>query len=233
MPSERPPVTALQLVGTGAFLLALPAGMLAVGGDVRWVRGWLFGAWYVALCATCIGWLRRKDPALLAERYRAPGTGGQSGWDRAVVVGLGLGFFAWLVVMPLDVRRCRWTPPSPLWATAAGAFLLALSFFFFFRSFVDNTYLSPLVRIQRERTQRVVSTGVYGFVRHPMYLGATLMFVGGSVFLGSACGLVVGLGLAALLVFRIVGEERLLATELEGYDQYRQRVRYRLVPGIW
>ena len=162
MPSERPPVTALQLVGTGAFLLALPAGMLAVGGDVRWVRGWLFGAWYVALCATCIGWLRRKDPALLAERYRAPGTGGQSGWDRAVVVGLGLGFFAWLVVMPLDrVRRSagrrRRRSGPPLQARSCWRFRSS------FLSFVRRQHASLAARTHPARAN--AACGVDGSLR--------------------------------------------------------------------
>jgi protein-S-isoprenylcysteine O-methyltransferase Ste14 len=107
------------------------------------------------------------------------------------------------------------------------------SFFLFFRSFTDNTYLSPLVRIQAERKQRVVSTGVYGFVRHPMYLGAVLTFVGVPLLLGSVCGIAVGGGLSVLLAARILGEEQMLVKELEGYDEYRERVRYRLVPGLW
>jgi protein-S-isoprenylcysteine O-methyltransferase Ste14 len=79
----------------------------------------------------------------------------------------------------------------------------------------------------------VVSTGVYGFVRHPMYLGAVLMFVGTPLLLGSAAGLLLGAAMTLLLAFRIAGEERALADELEGYAEYRQKVRYRLLPFIW
>jgi protein-S-isoprenylcysteine O-methyltransferase Ste14 len=89
------------------------------------------------------------------------------------------------------------------------------------------------VRIQTERKQQVVSTGVYGFVRHPMYLGALLMFAGTPLLLGSAVGLALAAGMALLLAFRIVGEERVLADELEGYSDYRKRVRFRLLPFIW
>ena len=91
------------------------------------------------------------------------------------------------------------------------------SAFLFFRSFHDNTFVSPLVRVQSERKQRVISTGVYGVVRHPMYLGALLMFVGTPLLLASAIGFGVGVALTLLLAFRIVGEERLLADELEGW----------------
>lgn len=132
-----------------------------------------------------------------------------------------------------DARRFGWTPHLPRWLEAVGGVLLVGAAFFFFRAFKDNPFLSPLVRIQTERKQQVVSTGVYGFVRHPMYLGATLMFIGGPLLLGSAWGLLVGASLVLLLMIRIRGEETLLACELEGYDAYRKKVRYRLFPGIW
>jgi protein-S-isoprenylcysteine O-methyltransferase Ste14 len=226
------PVSPGKLVATALMLLAWPGLLLVLGGDARWLEGWLFAIWFVALFSTVIGWLYRKNPALLAERYRKSG-GGQRAWDRVVVPALFLGFVAWLVTMPLDVRRFHWTHGWPLAAHATGGALLLPSFFLFFRSFTDNTFLSPLVRIQTERKQRVVSTGVYGFVRHPMYLGAVLMFVGVPLLLGSMCGVAIGGGLSLLLAARIVGEERMLVKELEGYDAYRAKVKYRLLPGAW
>jgi protein-S-isoprenylcysteine O-methyltransferase Ste14 len=144
-----------------------------------------------------------------------------------------VGFVAWIAVPPLDARRFGWTPRLPVWLEACGGALLLGAAFFLFRSFTDNTFLSPLVRIQSKRHQQVVSTGVYGVVRHPMYLGASLMFIGGPILLGSLFGLLVGLGLVLLLVVRIHVEENVLARELGGYDAYRRRVRYRLLPGVW
>ena len=228
-----PAVSRSKLVATAAYLVAWPILQLWLSSDWRWVEGWLFGLWFVALCAGCIAWLYRKDPALLAERYRKPGSGGQSRADELIVYGLLLGFVAWIVVPPLDARRFGWTPRLPTWVEAGGALLLLGAAFFLFRSFSDNPFLSPLVRIQPERRQQVVSTGVYGLVRHPMYLGACLMFVGGPLLLGSAWGVLLGLGLVLLLMLRIVGEEKLLARELEGYEAYRRKVRYRLVPRVW
>jgi protein-S-isoprenylcysteine O-methyltransferase Ste14 len=111
--------------------------------------------------------------------------------------------------------------------------MLAGSFFLFFRSYTDNTFLSPLVRVQKERGQYVVSTGVYGFVRHPMYLGAILMLLGAPLMLGSCFGILAALAFTLLLAARIKGEEAMLVRELEGYDDYMLRVRYRLIPGIW
>ena len=227
------PVSPLRLAGAAAYVAAWPALMFVLAGDVRWLEGWLFAAWYLGLCATVITWLYVKDPALLAERYRRPGSGGQQGRDQAVVYAIVVGFAAWIVLMPLDARRFGWTPHLPVGAKGAGGALLIASAFLLFRSFHDNTFLSPLVRVQAERQQRVVSTGVYGFVRHPMYLGAALMFVGTPLLLGSALGLAFGAAMILLLAFRIVGEERVLAGELEGYAEYRRNVRYRLLPLVW
>jgi protein-S-isoprenylcysteine O-methyltransferase Ste14 len=233
MDASKSAVSPLKLAATGLYLLTWPALQLWLSGDWRWVQGWIFGAWFVALCTTCIIWLYRRDPALLAERYRRPGTGGQSRADRFTVYGLALGFLLWIATPPLDARRFGWSPRFPAWLEIAGGLLLVASAFFFFRTFADNSFASPLVRIQRERKQQVVTTGVYGLVRHPMYLGASLMFVGGPLLLGSIAGLVVGAALIVLLAFRIVAEEKLLVRELDGYAAYREKVRYRLLPRIW
>jgi len=127
----------------------------------------------------------------------------------------------------------RWTPRLSRWSEVFGGILLLGGSFPFFRAFTDNTYLSQLVRIQTERGQSVVDTGVYGFVRHPMYLGASLVFVGAPLLLGSVCGLLVGLAAVGLLILRIFGEETLLTRDLEGCRAYREKVRYRLIPHVW
>jgi protein-S-isoprenylcysteine O-methyltransferase Ste14 len=144
-----------------------------------------------------------------------------------------IGFTVWILIMPLDAKRFGWSPLFPLWLNTLGGAGMVGSFFLFFRSFTDNTFLSPLVRIQEERRQKVVSTGVYGFVRHPMYLGAILMFLGVPLLLGSVWGALAGLALTLLLAGRITGEEKMLVRDLEGYREYTRNVRYRLVPGLW
>ena len=129
--------------------------------------------------------------------------------------------------------RFDWSPPFPIFIEIVGFIILLGSFYLFFRSYVDNIYLSPLVRVQEDRRQQVVSTGVYGFVRHPMYLGGILMFLGAPLLMGSIIGILVGLVMTALLMVRIVGEEALLTRDLAGYKEYKQKVRYRLFPYIW
>ena len=215
------------------YVLVFPALLLILSGDFTWAEGWIFSLWFLSLCYTTILYLNRKDPALLEERYRQPGTGNQEDWDRYVVYGLLVGFIIWFFIMPLDAKRFGWSPVFPLWLKFFGGAGLAGSFFLFFRSYTDNTFLSPLVRIQKDRKQQVMSAGVYGFVRHPMYLGAILMFFGTPLVLGSWYGVPAGLALTVLLMARILGEEKLLSRELEGYREYTQKVRYWLFPGIW
>ncbi|MFA5032235.1 MAG: isoprenylcysteine carboxylmethyltransferase family protein [bacterium] len=215
------------------YILIFPALLLWIAGDWLWVEGWIFNIWFIVLCFTTIIYLYRKDPALLEERYKQPGTGNQKGWDKYVVYGIIIGFIGWIAVMPLDARRYGWTTYFPLWVKVLGGIALAGSFFFFFRSYADNTFLSALVRIQKERKQKVVSTGVYGFVRHPMYLGGILLFIGTPMLLGSKYGILLGVMVTFLLAGRITGEEKMLVDELEGYAEYRKKVKYRLMRGIW
>lgn len=215
------------------YILMFPAVLLFLSGDWFWVEGWIFSIWFVVLCFTTIIYLYSKDPALLAERYRKPGTANQKSWDKYVVYGLVVGFITWIAIMPLDAKRYGWTTCFPVWLKVLGGIALIFSFFFFYRSYVDNTFLSPLVRIQTERKQQVISTGVYGFVRHPMYLGGILLFIGTPVLLGSLYGVIIGLVLLFLLGGRIIGEEKMLVNELEGYADYKKKVKYRLLPFVW
>lgn len=233
MAAENISLTLGKIIFTLIYILIFPALLLLLSGDWLWAEGWIFSIWFTALCFTTIIHLYLQDPALLAERYKKPGTGNQKGWDRYVVYGLLIGFIAWIVIMPLDAKRYGWTVGFPLWIKVVGVIELLCSFFFFYRSYSDNTFVSPLVRIQTERKQQVVSTGVYGFVRHPMYLGGILLFIGTPMLLGSVYGLIIGLAMLFLLMGRIIGEEKMLVDELAGYADYQKKVKYRLLPFIW
>ena len=205
----------LQVLGSSLFILLFPVLIILLSGDLTWLAGWIFSLWFLLLCYSTIYYLYRKDPALLEERYKKPGTGNEEGWDKYVVTGLVIGFTSWIIIMPLDAKRYGWSPTFPWWLQVLGAITLAGSYYLFFRSYADNTFLSPLVRIQEERKQTVVSTGVYGFVRHPMYLGALLMLIGTPLLLGSIYGVLIGVAITFLLMGRIVGEEKMLSRELE------------------
>jgi len=233
MEPKQNPVKKSKLIRSIVDMTIFLVAFMLLAGDWRWLEGWIFVAWFLALGVGVITYLHYKDPELLAERYKRPGSGNQKQWDRYYLMVLMLLFLSWVVVMPLDARRFHWTHWLSVSIKFAGGAGLIISYFFIFRAFADNTFLSPLVRIQEERKQHVVSTGVYGWVRHPMYLGAALMFICAPVMLGSGYGFVIGLATAASLGVRIVGEEAMLEHELHGYSDYKQKVRFRLIPWVW
>ena len=226
-------LTPAQIIYISVSLVTLPALILILSGDWLWIEGWIFDLWYAVLGVSAVVYLYRNDPALLVERLRKPGSGNQKKWDKYFTYVLLTVFMAWILVIPLDAKRYGWTGGLPLWVKVLGGALLLPSFFLSYRSYSDNPFASPFVRIQKERQQRVISTGVYGFVRHPMYLGGALMFIGAPLLLGSIYGLVIGSVVSLLLALRIIGEERMLVQELEGYNDYKEKVRYRLIPFVW
>jgi protein-S-isoprenylcysteine O-methyltransferase Ste14 len=177
-------------------------------------------------------WLLRFNPDLLAERISGIGKPDQKTWDKVLLAITAVIFCTWLALMGLDAVRFHWSH-MPLWLQVIGALLLLCSFYVFYLTFRENPYLSPAVRIQRERAQRVVSTGPYGYVRHPMYAGFILFAFGTALLLGSWYGVAGALLLIGIVARRAVLEERVLREELEGYCAYMARVRYRFVPRLW
>lgn len=221
------------LVNLFFSLIAFPIIILLLAGDWRWIEGWLFGLWFSAMVASSMIYMYLKDPALLAERSRRPGTGNQKKWDAYLLSAIYLMAILWVMLMPLDARRFQWSPPFPLWLKALGGLLLAPALYLILRSTIENTFLSTRVRIQSERKQSVITTGVYSIVRHPLYLGCVCLLLGAPLLLGSLYGLIISaIGLITLIV-RILGEEQVLLSELEGYAAYQHKVRYRLIPGVW
>lgn len=209
-----------------ALALFLPAG------SISWWAGWVYLILVFGFAVALTFWLLKFNPDLLAERLTGIGKPDQKSWDKTFLSLLALVFFAWLVLMPLDAVRFRWTH-VPLWIQWAGALLLLAAFYIFYLAFRENSYLSPAVRVQKERGQTVISTGPYRYVRHPLYAGFVLFALGTSLLLGSGYGLFGALLLIAMIAWRAVQEERVLRDELPGYGNYMMRVRYRLIPYLW
>jgi protein-S-isoprenylcysteine O-methyltransferase Ste14 len=208
-----------------AATLFVPAGTL------EWPAGWIFLGLFLAFVVALSVWLLRFDPGLLAERMTGIGKADQKTWDKVLLAFIAVAFFGWLALMGFDARF-GWSR-MPLWLQSIGSFLVLSSFYVFFITFRENTFLSPAVRVQTERAQAVVSTGPYRVVRHPMYAGFVLFALGGALVLGSWYGLLGALLLVAMVAQRAVMEERVLRDELDGYAAYMARVRYRLVPRLW
>jgi protein-S-isoprenylcysteine O-methyltransferase Ste14 len=220
------------IIRTAVWIAVMAVLLFGAAGTVRWPAGWVFLA-EVGGFGLAIGlWLARHDPALLAERMSTFVQPAQKTWDKVfMAVGFVL-WVSWLVLMPLDAVRWRWSQ-VPIWAQVLGAILIALCMYVSYLTFRENSYAAPVVKIATERGHRVVDSGPYAYLRHPMYAGALLFFIGAPLLLGSWCGLAAAPVLAAVLAVRVVLEERTLANELPGYRDYAARVRRRLIPGIW
>jgi protein-S-isoprenylcysteine O-methyltransferase Ste14 len=217
-----------QFVGTFvvfALALFLPAGTLA------WGAGWMFLALFFGFYFAITAWLARHNPALLQERLRLRTTD-QQGWDKVLFPLLLLCSLAWLSFLSLDAARLHWSP-VPTWVQVVGTLILIGSFALLFLTFRENTYLSPVVRIQGERGHRVIDTGPYRYVRHPMYAAILVFVVGTSLLLGSWSGVLVGAVFIVVLARRAVLEERTLLAKLPGYAAYTTEVKYRLIPYVW
>lgn len=130
-------------------------------------------------------------------------------------------------------HRVRGASAFPIWVEALGGLMIAACLVSSGETFRENSYASSVVEVQADRGHKVISTGLYGVVRHPMYAGALLFKLGVPLLLGSAWGLPPAvLGILAI-AWRALGEERLLARELAGYADYMAKVRWRFVPGVW
>jgi protein-S-isoprenylcysteine O-methyltransferase Ste14 len=222
-----------KLVGTLIYLLLFPVILLFLAGDWRWTEGWIFSVIFSIGCYATLLYLYFYDPALLKERYGSPFQEAQKSWDKVLIVVFFLSFMVWFMVMPLDAKRFGWSPTFPLWARIVGAVLLVLGLAILFAALKENTFAAPVVKMQKERGQKVISTGLYGIVRHPMYAGATLLFVSAPLLLGSVYGLAIGFLMIVTIAVRSLGEEAMLKNELEGYREYMNKVRWRLIPFVF
>jgi protein-S-isoprenylcysteine O-methyltransferase Ste14 len=217
-----------QLVYLVLFF-SLPLFLAA--GTIAWLAGWIFLVFFIGFTLVLTLWLFKHNPDLLKERM-SMSNAGQKSWDKLWFGLMFVVFLGWLILMPLDAVRFHWSH-VPAWLQVVGAIALLCSFFLLFLTFRENSYLSAMIRIQDERGQTVVSTGLYHYVRHPMYAGALLLMLGTALLLGSWLGLLVVLPFACIIGIRAVLEERTLRLELQGYDGYMAQVKYRLIPYIW
>ena len=212
-------------------VLAAIMGALLFGcaGTLLYWHAWVYLSLFFALSALITQDLLRRDPALLQRRMKGGPTAEGRPLQRLIMFGASLGFVSLLVVPALDFRY-GWSS-VPVTGVVIGNVLFAVGFGFIGRVYRENTYTSATIEVTAG--QRVIDTGPYAVVRHPMYASALLYLVGTPLALGSYWGF---MGLAVMLpflVWRLLDEERLLVRELPGYAAYQARVRYRLIPGFW
>ena len=206
-----------------ATLLFLPAR------TVSYWQAWIFLAVFGASALAITLYLMRNDPKLLERRVSA-GPIAEKDWSQKIIqTTTAIGFAAILVVSALD-HRFAWTP-SPSYVSLAGEVLVVLGFLIVFLVYKENTFASATIELAPD--QKVISTGPYKLVRHPMYMGAFLLLVGIPFSLGSWWGLFVVALMMPVLIWRLIAEEKFLAKKLPGYMEYQKTVRYRLVPFVW
>jgi protein-S-isoprenylcysteine O-methyltransferase Ste14 len=221
-----------MVVRSVAWLLVMAALLFLPAGTWRWPQAWVLLLELGGFGMVISLWLARHDPGLLRERMGSLVQPGQARWDKIGMVGIGLFWCGWIVVMALDAERFHWSQMAwPL--QALGGVGVALSMYVAFLVFRENSFAAPVVKVQRERGHKVVDTGPYRLVRHPMYAGALFTFLGIPLLLGSWWGVVLSPILMVALAVRAVLEERALEAELDGYGTYKAVVRYRLVPLVW
>ncbi|TIW02244.1 MAG: isoprenylcysteine carboxylmethyltransferase family protein [Mesorhizobium sp.] len=219
------------VVQTFVWFGVMGALMFVSAGTLHWWGAWVYIVVMVGLSLTMGVALARRDPGLMNERLRPPIQKTQTAADKIVLSILLIGIFAWLALMGLDFRF-GWSA-APVWVQAIGMLVLLVGIWICYLTMLENSFAAPVVKIQDERGQKVITTGPYGYVRHPMYAGAILYFAGTALVLGSWWGLALVPVFIVLLAIRTFIEEKTLRTGLRGYDDYAARVRYKLVPMVW
>ena len=214
----------------GAILRALTFLLpFAFAGRLDWWRGWLFVGSLLLIAGVSFAVLRRENPDLVRRRQEwQPDV---KRFDRFVLAATAVGFLGFYAVAGLDARY-GWSQLSAPWVWP-GIGLELLGFVPIYLAVVENPFLERQVRIQTELGHRVITTGPYGVVRHPMYSGLLLLLPGCALVLGSAWGLAPIAMLMATFIVRTALEDGALRRELPGYQEYCTRTRYRLVPGVW
>jgi len=209
-----------------AAWVVLPAFFLLIGGSLGWWEAWAYSAIILVPMTAFVALAARRDPQFIARRsrYREKERPQRRilSWGVPVILGT-------LVVPGLDYRFGWSEPPLAVVVSALGVALAG--YVSILRVFLENRWAGRTV--ETYPGQQVVSTGPYAVVRHPMYAASVVLYLATPVALGSWWALIPALGFVPLFVARIRHEEAVLVRELPGYDEYRQRVRYRLVPFIW
>ena len=216
------------VVQTAGLLIPVILTLISAG-TIHFWQGWLFWVSFLA-SSTAIGiYLMKRDPALLERRMRV-GPQAESRPRQRIIIAIILALFIALAIVPGLDHRFGWSRVPPAIVVIANMLVVG-SFGFFLLVLQENTFAASTVTV--EAGQRVISTGPYAHVRHPMYAGAVVLLFAMPIAMGSLWGLLPAAIAVPVLIARILDEERTLSAELPGYDDYRRAVPYRLIPFIW
>jgi protein-S-isoprenylcysteine O-methyltransferase Ste14 len=213
-------------VGLVFLIVVMGLILFLSAGTIFYWQAWAYLAVSFGASLLTTLYLRRYDPALLARRVSAGPTAEKEKPQAMIVFFTSLGFIALLNVPGLD-NRFGWSAAPPAVAILGEVLVLA-GFYIIFLVYKENTFASARIEIAKD--QRVISTGPYAIVRHPMYGGGLLLMIGTPIALGSYWGLLAFAAMSPFLLWRILAEEQFLSTNLPGYTEYRAKVPWRLIP---
>jgi protein-S-isoprenylcysteine O-methyltransferase Ste14 len=212
------------------FLAVFMALLLFVSaGTIHYPQAWAYLGVFFGASFLITLYLMKKDPALLQRRLNAGPMAEREKTQKIIMFFASVGFIALLIVPALDYRFV-WSR-ALLYAATAGDILTALAFYIIFLVYKENSFTSATIEIAEN--QKVISSGPYAIVRHPMYAGGLLLFIGTPLALGSYWGLLAFAATLPALIWRLLDEEKFLSRNLPGYVEYKASVQYRLIPFIW
>jgi len=226
-------VSPRQWIRLVVVYLLIPLILLICGWDLGWWQAWVYS---LLILTAGIGgriWAEQRHPGLTAERQNIENIQNAKAWDKVLAPLMAVSIsYPMVIVAGLD--HCyNWSPEFPLWLSVIGFILIAFGYASAAWAVIENRFFSSVVRIQTERGHVVCDTGPYRFVRHPGYAGNILPLFGIVLALGSVWTLIPAAMATIIAVIRTVLEDQTLQEELLGYRDYAQRVRYRLIPGIY
>jgi protein-S-isoprenylcysteine O-methyltransferase Ste14 len=231
MPNTKSSKTKTIIKVIAAFIIFI-ALLFGPAGTLNWPEAWIFLILYSLSITLLVIWLKKHDPELLKERVSVQNKEDVKKWDRIIISIFSILFLVLLAVTGLDAARFHWSQ-VPLWIKIFGFLCFVPASILIFLVMKENTYLSEMVRIQEDRGQQVCTTGPYKHIRHPMYIGIITFLLCLPLALGSFYALIPASLAVILFILRTSLEDKTLQKELPGYDEYAEKVRYRLIPGVW
>jgi protein-S-isoprenylcysteine O-methyltransferase Ste14 len=211
------------------LLIGMATSLFLPAWSIYYWQAWMFLAVFSISVLAITVYLMKNDPKLLERRMHV-GSRAENERSQKIIQFLAAIAFIALFILPAIDHRFAWSTMPP-YVVAVGDILVALGFLIIFLVFKENTFTSATIEVSSE--QKVISTGPYALVRHPMYIGALVMLSGVPLALGSWWGMLMVIPMTLVIVWRLLDEETFLARNLPGYSEYRNEVRYRLVPFLW
>ena len=224
--SEQTRMPASMYLQSVGFLAIMAVALFASAGSLRFVSFWIYLALMAAVFVASFLWV---DPDLARERMRPGGKKPPLGLQLFALV-----MIVHWIIAGLDRGRYHWSDSVPDWLQALGLVAVAAGYALALWAMVVNRFFSSVVRIQSDRGQHVIDTGPYAVIRHPGYLAGTVIILASGIALGSwLAALMIIVWSLPFLMYRAITEDRVLQAELPGYRDYAERVRWRVLPGVW